>query len=873
MTVAPTLSFWDCGEFIASAYILGVPHPPGSPLFIIIGRFLSILPLASDICLRVNLLSVISSSFTAMLGYLILVRIIKLWRNDGEFGGWSRVIAYAGGTIGSLFMAFSSTNWGNAVEAEVYGLSMLLITLIFWLMLKFFESRGTPKAGRIVVLVAYLGMLGVGVHLTTFLIIPVAAVFFILKKDAPAKAWIALCGFFAAELLAIILVANGRGGYPAFIGLSLIIVLILAFLIYRYINWPILIAIGAFSLIMVGFYEFLLGMIGGAILILLIAFYARETEWKTALVILIAAAIGFSSHLFIPIRSAHPIRINENNVGYDFDKFVNFLERKQYGRESMVERMFQRRGEWSNQFGRHANMGFWSYFEEQYGTRKIFIPLFLMGLYGVWFTARKKLEIGLPFLVFLLLGTVGLVLYMNFADGVKYNATTGDAYQEVRNRDYFFTPGFMYFGLALGLGAAALMELVRVKTSQPKFAPFRMPAMSATMLLIFLPGFALGQNYFINDRSQNYYPYIYAKNILDTCEKDAILFTSGDNDTFPLWCLQEVYNIRKDVRVVNLSLFNTDWYIYQMKNLYNVPIGLKDEQILWENYDYEGRQIQRPKEPFYDRARKRTTYLIPTAHEGRIVKLQDMMVDEVVLNNNWTKPIYFTSEPYAESPLKLRDFVYADGILYRLSKTPPERKIDAENGYRLFKEVYRYDGLNNPNIFRDENASGVMQGLGFNSLRIFDEFVRTGQKEKAIDILQFTIEKYPEFFQTYITLAQFYRREGDSARADQVLLNMENTLADLHRRNPWNLFYIQDLGLAKYYRGDVEGGLKLLWQSFEANPNSGYAYRKLMQVLFDKQRTAEIIKATQMFANYKINRSDPLVQQVLRESEYLKESP
>ena len=862
MTVAPTLSFWDCGEFIACAYTLGVPHPPGWPLFVVLGRVISVLPIAADISFRINMLSVIGSAFVAFFGYLSVVRMIKYWYANTEFDGWKRVIAYLGGTIGAFFMAFSASHWGNAVEAEVFGISMMLMTMILWLLLLYYEHRDTPKGNRIIILACYLGMLSVAAHLATFLIIPVAAIFFILKKDAPPRAWVAICAFFVAELLAIIMVSNGRGGFPAFIALSIIFLTIVAIMVYRHINWPILIGIAAFSMIMIGFYEFLFGIIGGSLVLLLAAYFFRQSEWRTGIIIILVAVIGFSFHLLIPIRSALDPEIDMNKTSRSFKSFVDFLDRKQYGRQSMVDRMFERRGTWSHQFGRHANMGFWSYFEDQYSNPKVFGLLFLMGLFGVVFMIRKKMEIGLPFLIFLLLATVGLVLYMNFADGIKYNERTGDAYLEVRNRDYFFTPAFIYFGLAIGIGAAALMEWVRAKTASARPAAYQRPAMLAMSLMIFLPSLALAHNYFTNDRSRNYYPYIYAYNILQTCEKDAILFTSGDNDTFPLWCVQAVYGLRKDVHVVNLSLFNTDWYVAQMKD-HGVPLSLTDDQIYWYPFDYDGEEIMRPKETFYDRPRKRKTYLIPLPYEGRVMKLQDMLMDDVVLTNNWKNPVYFSSEPYAESPLKLRDLSIADGMLYKMVKNPPGRKIDVESGHRLFTEVYKYDGLNDPTIFRDENASGVMLTLGFNALRIYDEFQRTGQKERGLEMLHFIVDKYPEFFQAYVTLSQEYKKDGDTAKADSVLAGMERTLADLHRRNPSSLFYIQDLGLAKYYRGDVEGGLALLWEAFDANPNSAYAYRKLMQVLFDTKRSSEIIKATQMYAAYKINLSDPLVRSVL----------
>jgi hypothetical protein len=433
----------------------------------------------------------------------------------------------------------------------------------------------------------------------------------------------------------------------------------------------------------------------------------------------------------------------------------------------------------------------------------------------------------------------------------------------VRNRDYFFTPGFAYFGLALGLGLAALMEFVRGKTSTAKWSPYKKPAMAAMSLLVFLPVSAITDNYFENDRSRNYYPKIYSENILDTCEPDAILFTSGDNDTFPLWCVQEVYGYRTDVRVVNLSLFNTDWYVAQMKNQFNVPISLEDDQILWNTYEYQGHEVRRPEKPFIDRPRNRRAYLIPAPYEGRTLKLQDMMVDEVVLANKWKYPIYFSSEPYKESPLNLRDYTHAVGVLYKTDTTDWPRKIDADEGYRLFKEVYDFTGLDDPDIYRDENATGVMLAIGFNAIRLANEFRATDRIDQAYDILNFIIKKYPEFYQGYSSLSELYQWQGDTIKADSVLQSAEEVLTMLHEKNPENQFYYSDLGLVKLHRGKMEEALPILWEAFEMNANSGYAYRKLMQALYDTRNSNDIYRATKMHGDYKVNRTDPLVQQIL----------
>ena len=874
LTVAPTLSYWDCGEFIACSYILGIPHPPGSPLFILIGRIFSILPISADICFRINILSIISSSAAVLFGYLSVVRIIRYWFDADDGDIWSRYIPYIGGVVGSLFMAFATTYWANAVEAEVYGLSMMIMTMILWLMLMYYDVRGTGKGSKIIIMVCYLAMLGVGVHLTTFLIMPVAAIFFVLKKDAPVKAWYILCSLFVIELLGMIVFSNMDSGFQAFVFATVLVLLLTVIMIYKYINWPVVIGIAAFSMIMVGFNQFMYGLLAGIAAMLIISSVARKMDWRTGLAIILIAVIGYSLHLFIPIRSGLNPRIDENNPSRGFSlapwaffsstqnqAFKNYLDRKQYGSQLMVERSFKRRGTWAHQFGRHAHMGFWSYFEGQYGLKPVFFFVFLLGLFGVYYASTKKAQVGLPFLILLLLGTAGLVLYMNFADGIMYNAQTGDAYLEVRNRDYFFTPGFAYFGLALGLGVAALMDLVRkamAKSSSGK------PVIAAMSLLVFTPLFAVAGNYFENDRSENYYPKIYSENILNTCKKDAILFTSGDNDTFPLWCVQEVYGTRKDVRVVNLSLFNTDWYVAQMKNHYDVPISLSDKQILWNNYEYQGRTIRRPESTFVDRPRKRRTYLIPTPYEGRVWKLQDMMVDEVVIENKWRDPIYFSSEPYAESPLNLRDIAVTTGLLYKLDSAKWERNINAEEGYRLYKEVYKYDGLDNPNIFRDENATGVMLALGFNAIRLAGEFKRQGDMEKCYDMLEFTIEKYPEFLQSYVTYHDYLMEAGDTLKAKAVLDSFEPVVTELLDKNPESQFYLADLGLLRFYQGRNEEALRLLREAFDMNRSSGPTYRKLAGALIEMKRYSELMSVTQDHAAYKNNRNDPLVRQVLQ---------
>ncbi len=931
-----SIPFWDCGEFIACAYILGIPHPPGTPLFVLIGRIFSIIPFVEDISYRINYISVISSAVTAVFSYLLTVRMVGYFFGEERDNKLNRFIAYIGGICGGLFVAFSRTNWANSVEAEVYGMALALSVAIIWLTIKFYEQRGTMAQAKTLILVFYLALLGIGAHMTVFLVVPVASIFFILNKKAEPKDWVVLSLFGIVELILIMILPEAG----LFKVISVIMGVGIFVYLYKKINWAILIAIASVSSVMIGFKEYIIITNSALFLFLPFLILSKEIKpihkyismaailipiyflsdflfeintsmtkylvftiiavligyagaalksqgkvdfkWKTAIGIIMIALIGMSVHLYIPIRSELNPRIDENNPSRDMNTFVNFLDRKQYGQTSMIDRMFNRRGSWSNQLGRHAHMGFWSYFEEQYSETgwSFILSFFALGMLGLIVAIKKRIEIGLPFLTLILLCSVGLVLYMNFADGTRYSAVTGDAYLEVRNRDYFFTPAFVFFGIAIGMGVSALMQII--KNAVQKSNPDKMKtAVYATSLLVFLPAVTFSHNYHASDRSKNFIPYNYAASILDTCEPNAILFTSGDNDTFPVWCIQEVYNYRKDIRVVNLSLLNTDWYVAQMKNRHGVPISLTDEQILWNEYEERGGKSKRPAKRFTDKARKRQTYLSPYYYQDRVVKVQDMMVDEIVIEsirktdsgNGWEfkQPIYFSSLPYAESPLNLRQRANATGLLYKLEKEAMPRNIDVEKGYDLYMNTYNFSGYESSEVYRDENATGVFLGVGINSIRIFNELLIQKDTTRAELMAKKIIEVYPEYWQSYLLLGDLLAAQGDTGAVDSLVNLMHDSISAFAESNPENIFYAQDLGLAKVELGKVNNdtvlineGIDICWEAFKMNPNSNYGFRKLYSILSQyPSRSNEIFDAAELFATYKINLNDPLLQRLL----------
>ena len=906
-TLAPTLSFWDCGEFIAVSAILGIPHPPGAPLYVMIGRIFSIVPFYADISARVNLLSALSSSFAALFCYLSGVRILGSWFG-GQMTPFNRFVLYGGAGAGALLAAFGITNWTNSVEAEVYGLAMMMLTAILWLTLVYLDNRNTSGGHRLILLVVYLAFLGISVHMTTFLVLPIVALAFIMKKETPSYVWFVLAAYVAFELYLIfalsskpgevpyyipalivflvymffifsfeqmralylkvaagfivsmaplfaaiyrsVLVASGRSeelsgsvttfldylggisfiglilfglfcllrysslrnkdesaaeylhvavfilaaglmsalilidqlkGYEPFLILSIILTGLLAVVIYRYINWAVLIALAGLLLIVLGVMQFVYGTIAAAAVLLLAGFVFKLKGWKLGLGILIAGVLGFSSHLFIPIRSAHQPAINENNPSSSIQATINYLERKQYGSQSMIKRMFVRRGEWSNQFGNFQRMGFWRFFSEQFAVKgSAFVFPFLIGIFGIWEIVRRGPPKGSVLLLVVLISSVGLVLYMNFADGTRQHPVSGADYLEVRERDYFFTPAYMLFGLCIGLGAAAVILYVRESLTKAP-AWLRKSAVGFASLLFLMPVVTLAENYHFCDRSDNYVPFDYGWDLLTSADENAIFFTNGDNDTFPLWCLQQAYGIRTDVRVVNLSLANTDWYIKQLAPNLGLKFGLSHDEI-------------DKLRPFRSTA-------------GNVIKIHHQVVDKLIDENYNDIPINFSVTVGGDSRKyrgqSIDSLLSLKGYSWRINPKARHFGVDVEEGYDFFMnpDKFRCRGANDPDVFLDDASDRLARNLanGFSvladTLRKAKDFERAEKlmlkartlipsatdpiqllakiyaDQNAIEKLQILIDtsNYEPKEALMVVLGQTYRRQSDEAQAETAL--------------------------------------------------------------------------------------------------------
>lgn len=851
-TMAPTVSFWDCGEFVACANTLGIPHPPGTPFFVLLSRVMIVLlPFVEEIAKRLNYISVVSSALTVFVTSLFawdfLSKILSADKFAGKVSeGLRRLSLVAAALCAGFLLTFSDTFWFSAVEAEVYGFAMLIVMLVSYLALKWFDHREDAWGNRILIFICYIAFLGVGAHLYTLLTIP--AVFVLLLIAEPKKIVSRLPVWITGILLCSVIYAVSK-----FILISLVLLVVL----------------GVMSVMV-----------------------ASKTELaknvRLSLAFVVVAMLGYSSHLYIPIRSELNPVIDENDPEIDFrddagnlqlgklldsknwSAFNDFLERKQYGSEGMLSRAFFRRAQISHQFLSFPNMGFGGYQVAQYLPFKVGGVTYGNGVYAfdpsenvplkrfgisfptqmrvmgdnvpaqlIWFllfngaivavcvfSYRRHRKLGVYISVLYAICSIGLLFYINFADGMRMDSrrdfdywklSVGESVKnlnqmgykysvpnpntlldlrqeiehekmvlnslrnrgasaaeieksakrlselenspawanwkniemafakmgrrapfpeamhiEVRERDYFYTPAYIFMSLIFGIGVGILVYMLSAGMSV-----LALPVAVAFILICsVIPCIS---NYHEHDRSGLWVPWDYAYNLLNSCRPNAILFTNGDNDTFPLWFAQEVAGIRKDVRVVNLSLGNTDWYIKQM---------LVQEPILKLSYDAEGiknsmvigDKNQRDPNHFAGTWVDKANQIIPIL-ENRIASMTDSLgnakpetdtlklkqyrvmwqvysafkewqsqrrsvlmltQNKLVMDlamNNVDRPLHFSTTVGMSNFMGLEKYMVQEGMVYNFmqgdttDRRKTNRDFDLERTAYLVDSVYKYRGL------------------------------------------------------------------------------------------------------------------------------------------------------------------------------------
>lgn len=790
-TIAPTVSFWDCGEFIACSYLLAIPHPPGAPFYLLLGRLASMIPWTADIGLRVNLLSAVVTALTIMLTYLIIVRLIKQWRGEPKDGG-DGFILIASGLLGALSLAFTDTVWFNAVEAEVYSFSLAFTGAIVYLILVWLEKAQQEGAERYLLIIAYLVGLAIGVHLLMVLAIPaIALVVYFKRLDMSGqKMTLQNAGWF-------LLITGG-----------------IFFAIYPGVVQYVPALAGALGLWAVGLLY---------VVVLAAAWWAVTSGRRIASLAfmgLFLVLLGYSTYELILIRSGLDPVIDENDPE-TADGMLKYLNREQYGTWGIFPRRFPglapewqfeqenpgrnyKTYQWSRQMdflwdyqikkmyirylgwqfiGKGDTMGPDGFIAENFSARGLFALPFLIGLLGMYYHFRKDWRHATTILGLFIVTGVAIVIYLNQEN------------PQPRERDYVFVGSFFAFALWIGTGVSAILEWLKERfymsrsgSSGP--APdnklFKLSAAVAVVVLtLALPLNLLSFNFTDHDRSGNYVAYDYSYNILQSCEQNSILFTNGDNDTFPLWFLQYVYNIRPDVRIVNLSLLNTDWYIKQLKNQEpKVPISLTDRQI--EQLQLIPWEAQKIKIPVPLAARSEVLGQIDVASQaqaeplselevnvqptvfGKALRVQDFMILNIIYANQWRKPINFAVTVSDDNKVNLDPWLRMDGLVFKLVPMSGEVLARERLQKNLF-ENFKFRNLNNSDVYYDDNVIGLLQNYRAAYLRLAQEYLMQRNNNKVIETLNKMEEVMPEKvipvpdYRLSMRIGQLYDLAGNTA--------------------------------------------------------------------------------------------------------------
>ena len=323
LTIEPTASFWDCGEFIASSYKLEVGHPPGNPVFQLFARFFTMFTDGAHAAVAVNALSAMCSALTIFFLYLTIVFFAKRLVKSSEDGTYSlsKAIAVMGsGAVGALAYCFSDTFWFSAVEGEVYAMSSLVTALVFWAMTKWYEQAETPYANRWIVLISFLMGLSIGIHLLNLLAIPALVFMFYYKQRE-----------------------NGHYSMWEYVKIFMVSVVILAIILFGII--PYLPKIAAyFDLFFVntlglpfnsGAAFFMAALLGVCFWGLFRTLKQQKVFANTVLLCFTTIVIGFSLFSIVIIRSAAKTPTNEYQPDNPFT-LVRYLGREQYGSNPLV---------------------------------------------------------------------------------------------------------------------------------------------------------------------------------------------------------------------------------------------------------------------------------------------------------------------------------------------------------------------------------------------------------------------------------------------------------------------------------------------------------------------------------------------------------
>lgn len=901
LAIEPTASWWDCGEYIATAFKLQVGHPPGAPLFQIIGRFFSLFAFGdlSHVAMMVNIMSALCSAFTILfLFWSISLLAIRVIVKDGSMTDTKTYLILAAALIGSLAYTFTDSFWFSAEEGEVYAMSSFFTAFSFWAILKWDSVADEKHSYRWLVLIAFLIGLAIGVHLLNLLVIPATCMVYYYRKFKPT-----------------------RGGILLTLILS---ILILAFVMYVIIPWIVKLS-GMFELAFVntlglpfnsGTIVYFLLIISGLVWGLLYTRKRGKTVLNTIILAFTFILIGYSSFMMLIIRANADTPINEN-APKDAISLLSYLNREQYGdfpifygqyysapvvdygdgspiyRKDKASGKYvvidDRKGSvpiydprfttifprmWSNQrkgapefyknwggpgvpititgedgktetrnrptFGENLKfffsyqVGFMylRYFMWNFSGRQNDIQGFGGISHGNWITGipfMDKARLGqsvdkLPeslknrgtnkyYMLPLILGLIGfffhvkhdpkgtvIVALLFIMTGLAIVVYLNQQPFEPRERDYAYAGSFYAFAIWIGLGVIALVNSINKYIKKEHISI----AVVTLLTLILVPGIMAMENWDDHSRAGKYACRDYAANYLNSCDKNSILFTNGDNDTFPLWYDQEVEGIRTDVRVVNLMLASGSWYIDQMyrKTYDSDPIPFTMPKAMyqpgsndWILYYDRGIRDYIELKDFVEFIKSDNPNTYVTMQNGERYKyfpakkikltvdkaaclrngivppyLADQMVDSItwtiksnqlykndimlldlVASNNWKRALNFAAPSSVSHFLNIDSFCFVTGWVYKFMPVKGKKEyyingmgnLDERASYDILMNKCAWGNLSDPKVYVDPESLNNSNRPKMNVMRTAQALVETGRKADAIRLMDSFLVHFP----------------------------------------------------------------------------------------------------------------------------------
>ncbi len=909
LTIEPTTSLWDCGEFITTSIGLQVGHPPGAPLFMILSRLFAIFaPSPDKQALMVNCMSALASGFTVLFLFWSISHLArKLVLKESKVFTPGQLIAVMGASlIGALAYTFSDTFWFSAVESEVYALSSLFTAVVFWAILKWENVAFEPYANRWLILIAYLMGLSIGVHLLNLLAIPAIVFVYYFKKYTPTKKGVLRTGIIALLIL----------GFVNFLLIPGVL---------KIACWFELAFVNGMGL------PFNTGVIIYALLVIAgLAFGIRYSLQKnkpvlnTIFTCLVVILIGYSSYAMVVIRSTNNPPIDENSPDNVF-ALLSYINRDQYGDSPLIYGHYynapvidikegsplyyqdKKKGKYelvqyqqkliydkrfctvfprmySNQrpsypqdyeawggkasgpvysvngetvrvpsFGNNLRYFFsyqlghmyWRYFMWNFAGRQNDMQGFGDILHGNWLTGIKFLDeirlgnlseltdiqkgekaLNKYYLLPLILGLMGMfyqyrkgrngkmdfwiVMMLFILTGIAVIVYLNQGPKEPRERDYAYAGSFYAFSVWIGLGTLMLWEWLQKILKSPAAA-----ATATALCFAAVPLNMAAQNWDDHDRAGRDATIAHAKNYLNSCAPNAILFTYGDNDTFPLWYAQEAEGIRRDVRVVNLSLLAGGWYIDQMnRKAYEsdrVPISLTNEQyrdgvrditMIREAFKqpYNLKDVMKFVVSENQNAKMRSSYtgemanFIPTRNvyipvnkeqviangtvraadsaqivdrvnitlTGNHLTKSELMVLDILATNEWKRPVYFGIGMGTDNYMGFEKYFQLEGAAYRVvpiqTAGNPSMleygRIDTEILYDNMMHKFDWGTIKDPKVNIDSYHAMTIDVMKYRNTfaRLSQSLLAAGDSIRAIEVLDKSLEELPLFQAPFYTV-------------------------------------------------------------------------------------------------------------------------